>query len=93
VPWSSAVAFWLLDLTALTLCKDSGMVGFLGRLWDSGAGRGTVAAAIVEGFPIRVLTAAVYEGISCWAQADFADRVFSALCREFGGREEKSERS
>jgi 6-phosphogluconate dehydrogenase len=69
------------------------MVGFLGRLWNSGAGRGTVAAALVEGFPIRLLTAALYEENSCWAQADFANRTLSALCREFGGREEKSERS
>jgi 6-phosphogluconate dehydrogenase len=69
------------------------MVGFSGRVWDSGVGCGTVAAAIYEGVPIRVLSAALYEGISCWGEVGFADRVFSALCREFGGREEKSGRS
>lgn len=63
-----------------------------GRVWDSGAGCGTVADAIDEGVPTRVLTAALYEGISCW-EADFADRMFSALCRECGGREEKAGRS
>jgi hypothetical protein len=81
-----------LNVTAAALCKDSGMVGFLGRLWNSGAGRGTVAAALDEGFPTRVLTAALYEGISCW-EAHFADRVFSALCRVCGGREAKAGRS
>lgn len=70
------------------------MKGFRhGWLLRSGAGYGTVTAATYEDVPTRVLTAALYEGISSWGQADFTDRVFSAWCRECGGREEKAGRS
>lgn len=69
------------------------MVGFSGRVWDLGAGCGTVTAAASGGVPTRVLTAALCEGISCWGEAEVADRVLSAVCRECGGREEKAGRS
>ncbi len=84
----SVVASWLLDLTAHALAADPELEGFSGRVSDSGEGRWTVQAAVDEGVPAHVLTAALYERFSSRGHADFADRVLSALRHEFGGHRE-----
>ncbi len=86
----SVVASWLLDLTASALTEDRDLAGFSGRVSDSGEGRWTVQAAIDEGVPAHVLTAALYERFSSRGQADFADRVLSAMRKGFGGHAEKA---
>jgi 6-phosphogluconate dehydrogenase len=85
----SVVASWLLDLTAAALAKDPNLSGFTGRVSDSGEGRWTVAAAIDEGVPAPVLSAALYERFSSRGEADYADRLLSAMRYEFGGHREK----
>ncbi len=85
----SVVASWLLDLTASALCKDPGLSGFAGRVSDSGEGRWTIKAAIDEAVPAHVLTAALYERFSSRGEADFANRLLSAMRYEFGGHVEK----
>jgi 6-phosphogluconate dehydrogenase len=87
----SVVASWLLDLTATALLKDPGLAGFAGRVSDSGEGRWTIQAAIDEAVPAHVLTAALYERFSSRGEADFADKLLSAMRYEFGGHLEKSE--
>jgi 6-phosphogluconate dehydrogenase len=87
----SVVASWLLDLTATALLKDPGLAGFAGRVSDSGEGRWTIQAAIDEAVPAHVLTAALYERFSSRGEADFADKLLSAMRYEFGGHVEKSE--
>jgi 6-phosphogluconate dehydrogenase len=87
----SVVASWLLDLTAIALLKDPGLSGFAGRVSDSGEGRWTIQAAIDEAVPAHVLTAALYERFSSRGEADFADKLLSAMRYEFGGHVEKSE--
>jgi 6-phosphogluconate dehydrogenase len=87
----SVVASWLLDLTATALLKDPGLSGFAGRVSDSGEGRWTIQAAIDEAVPAHVLTAALYERFSSRGEADFADKLLSAMRYEFGGHIEKSE--
>lgn len=86
----SVVASWLLDLTASALLKDPDVAGFSGRVSDSGEGRWTVMAAVDEGVPAHVITTALYERFSSRGEADFADRVLSAMRREFGGHHEKA---
>jgi len=83
------IASWLLDLTASALAKDSVLSGFAGRVSDSGEGRWTIKAAIDEAVPAHVLTAALYERFSSRGEADFANRVLSAMRYEFGGHIEK----
>ena len=85
----SVIASWLLDLTASTLSKDPALAGFAGRVSDSGEGRWTIKAAIDEAVPAHVLTAALYERFSSRGEADFANRVLSAMRYEFGGHIEK----
>ncbi len=85
----SVIASWLLDLTAAALLKDPDLIGFTGRVSDSGEGRWTAMAAIDEGVPAHVLTTALYERFASRGEADFADRVLSAMRREFGGHVEK----
>ena len=85
----SVIASWLLDLTASALAKDSVLSGFAGRVSDSGEGRWTIKAAIDEAVPAHVLTAALYERFSSRGEADFANRVLSAMRYEFGGHIEK----
>jgi 6-phosphogluconate dehydrogenase len=85
----SVVASWLLDLTASALSKDAALSGFAGRVSDSGEGRWTIKAAIDEAVPAHVLTAALYERFSSRGEADFANRVLSAMRYEFGGHIEK----
>jgi 6-phosphogluconate dehydrogenase len=87
----SVVASWLLDLTATALLKDPTLSGFAGRVSDSGEGRWTIKAAIDEAVPVHVLTAALYERFSSRGEADFADKLLSAMRYEFGGHLEKSE--
>ncbi len=86
----SVIASWLLDLTADALIKDPALAGFAGRVSDSGEGRWTVKAAIDEGVPAHVLTAALYERFSSRGEAEFADKVLSAMRYEFGGHQETS---
>jgi len=85
----SVVASWLLDLTADALARDPGLDSFGGRVSDSGEGRWTIEAAIDEGVPAPVLTAALYERFSSRNMALFADKVCSAMRYEFGGHHEK----
>jgi 6-phosphogluconate dehydrogenase len=86
----SVIASWLLDLTADALTKDPELAGFAGRVSDSGEGRWTIRAAIDEGVPVPVLTTALYERFSSRGDADFQDKLLSAMRNEFGGHLEKS---
>jgi 6-phosphogluconate dehydrogenase len=86
----SVIASWLLDLTATALLQDPALSGFAGRVSDSGEGRWTIKAAIDEAVPAHVLTAALYERFSSRGEADFADKLLSAMRYEFGGHLEKS---
>ena len=85
----SVVASWLLDLTANALVKDPALAGFAGRVSDSGEGRWTIKAAIDEGVPVPVLTTALYERFSSRGDADFQDKLLSAMRFGFGGHLEK----
>jgi 6-phosphogluconate dehydrogenase len=85
----SVVSSWLLDLAASALAKEPDLSGFGGHVSDSGEGRWTVMAAIEEGVPADVLTAALYERFSSRGEADFANRLLSAMRQEFGGHKEK----
>jgi 6-phosphogluconate dehydrogenase len=84
----SVIGSWLLDLTAHALAKDPTVAGFSGRVSDSGEGRWTVAAAVETGVPAHVLTTALYERFSSRGEADFAEKLLSAMRKEFGGHEE-----
>ena len=86
----SVVASWLLDLTATALLEDPDLAEFSGRVSDSGEGRWTVQAAIETGVPAHVLTASLFERFSSQGEADFADRVLSAMRKQFGGHAEKT---
>ncbi|MDW5265588.1 MULTISPECIES: phosphogluconate dehydrogenase (NAD(+)-dependent, decarboxylating) [Acidobacteriaceae] len=85
----SVIASWLLDLTAAALTEDPALSKFGGRVSDSGEGRWTIKAAIDEGVPAPVLTTALYERFSSRGQADFSDKLLSAMRYEFGGHLEK----
>ena len=85
----SVVASWLLDLSAAALLRDPTMSTFAGRVSDSGEGRWTIKAAIDEGVPVHVLSCALYERFSSRGEADFADKLLSAMRYEFGGHLEK----
>jgi len=86
----SVIASWLLDLTATALATDARLAKFGGRVSDSGEGRWTIKAAIDEGVPVPVLTTALYERFSSRGEADYADRLLSAMRFGFGGHLEKS---
>jgi 6-phosphogluconate dehydrogenase len=86
----SVIASWLLDLTAAALIQDPALKKFEGRVSDSGEGRWTIKAAIDEAVPAHVLSAALYERFSSRGEADFADKLLSAMRYEFGGHLEKS---
>jgi 6-phosphogluconate dehydrogenase len=88
----SVIASWLLDLTAAALATDTQLAKFGGRVSDSGEGRWTIKAAIDEGVPVPVLTTALYERFSSRGDADYADRLLSAMRFGFGGHLEKSEK-
>jgi 6-phosphogluconate dehydrogenase len=85
----SVIASWLLDLTAASLLQDPKLANFAGRVSDSGEGRWTIKAAIDEGVPAFVLSSALYERFSSRGDADFADKVLSAMRYQFGGHIEK----
>ena len=86
----SVIASWLLDLTSASLIKDPGLSEFSGRVSDSGEGRWTIKAAIDESVPAPVLTAALYDRFSSRGEADFEDKLLSAMRFQFGGHLEKS---
>ncbi len=85
----SVIASWLLDLTAMALRDDPALTAYSGRVSDSGEGRWTIAAAIDEGVPTPVLSAALFARFSSRGQADFANQVLSAMRHGFGGHAEK----
>jgi len=85
----SVIASWLLDLTATALVEDPSLSGFAGRVSDSGEGRWTIKAAIDEAVPVPVLTTALYERFSSRGEADFQDKLLSAMRFQFGGHLEK----
>jgi 6-phosphogluconate dehydrogenase len=86
----SVIASWLLDLTASALLKDPALSKFAGRVSDSGEGRWTIKAAIDEGVPVPVLTTALYERFTSRGEADYQDKLLSAMRFEFGGHVEKN---
>ena len=85
----SVIRSWLLDLTARALAEDATLAGFAGRVSDSGEGRWTVTAAIEEGVPAPVITTALFSRFESRGNADFADRLLSAMRKQFGGHVEK----
>jgi len=85
----SVIASWLLDLTAAALLDDPGLAKFAGRVSDSGEGRWTIHAAVDEAVPAPVLTAALYQRFASRSEADFADKILSAMRFAFGGHLEK----
>jgi 6-phosphogluconate dehydrogenase len=85
----SVIASWLLDLTAATLLDDPGLAKFAGRVSDSGEGRWTIHAAVDEAVPAPMLTAALYQRFTSRGEADFADKILSAMRFAFGGHLEK----
>jgi 6-phosphogluconate dehydrogenase len=87
----SVIASWLLDLTAAALLQDPNLSNFAGRVSDSGEGRWTIQAAIDEAVPAPVLTCALYERFSSRGEAEFADKLLSAMRYQFGGHVEKSD--
>jgi 6-phosphogluconate dehydrogenase len=88
----SVIASWLLDLTATALLQDPDLSGFAGRVSDSGEGRWTIKAAIDEAVPVPVLATALYERFSSRGEADFQNKLLSAMRYEFGGHLEKSKK-
>lgn len=85
----SVISSWLLDLTATALLNNSDLSGFSGRVSDSGEGRWTIKAAIDEAVPVPVLAAALYQRFSSRGEAEFAEKLMSAMRYEFGGHLEK----
>jgi 6-phosphogluconate dehydrogenase len=85
----SVIASWLLDLTSAALLQDPALSKFAGRVSDSGEGRWTIKAAIDEAVPVPVLTASLYERFSSRGEADFANKILSAMRYEFGGHLEQ----
>jgi 6-phosphogluconate dehydrogenase len=85
----SVIASWLLDLTAISLQESPTLDDFSGRVSDSGEGRWTVQAAIDESVPAPVLSAALYDRFSSRGEAEFGDRILSAMRYQFGGHHEK----
>ncbi len=87
----SVIASWLLDLTATALAADPKLSKFTGRVSESGEGRWTIKAAIDEGVPVPVLTTALYERFASRGEADYQDKLLSAMRFGFGGHLEKTE--
>jgi 6-phosphogluconate dehydrogenase len=85
----SVIASWLLDLTATALTEDSALAKFSGRVSDSGEGRWTIKAAIDEGVPVPVLSTALYERFFSRGEADYQNKLLSAMRFQFGGHLEK----
>lgn len=87
----SVISSWLLDLTAAALVEDPTLANFSGQVADSGEGRWTIQAAIDEGVPTPVLTTALYQRFSSRGNAEFQDKLLSAMRYQFGGHVEKTE--
>ena len=87
----SVVASWLLDLTAAALAEDADLAEFSGRVSDSGEGRWTLTAAIDEGVPTPVISAALLERFASRGDDDYANRLLSAMRKQFGGHDEKKQ--
>jgi 6-phosphogluconate dehydrogenase len=87
----SVIGSWLLDLTAHALLQSPDLANFQGRVSDSGEGRWTISAAIDESVPVPVLSAALFERFSSRGEAEYADRLMSAMRFEFGGHLEKTD--
>ena len=85
----SVIASWLLDLTAIALAESPQLEGFSGRVSDSGEGRWTINAAVEEGVPVPVLSAALFQRFSSRGEADFANKILSAMRLQFGGHVER----
>jgi 6-phosphogluconate dehydrogenase len=85
----SVIASWLLDLTAAATFEDPDLSSFGGRVSDSGEGRWTVLAAVDEGVPVHVLSAALFDRFESQGEADFANKLLSAMRQQFGGHAEK----
>ena len=85
----SVISSWLLDLTATSLLNNPALENYIGRVSDSGEGRWTIEAAIDESVPVPVLSAALFERFASRDGADFANRVLSAMRKQFGGHDEK----
>jgi len=85
----SVIASWLLDLTAAALADDPALAGFAGHVSDSGEGRWTIKAAIDEAVPVPVLSTALYQRFTSRGEADFQDKLLSAMRFGFGGHKEK----
>jgi len=88
----SVIASWLLDLSAAALIEDPALSAFEGRVSDSGEGRWTIKAAIDEAVPAHVLSSALYERFSSRGEADFANKLLSAMRHQFGGHLEKPDK-
>ena len=86
----SVIGSWLLDLTASALAQDPTLADYAGRVSDSGEGRWTIMAAVDEGVPVPVLSAALFARFSSRGNADFADKLLSAMRHEFGGHIERA---
>jgi 6-phosphogluconate dehydrogenase len=86
----SVIASWLLDLTATSLVETPGLEGFTGRVSDSGEGRWTVLAAVDESVPANVLSASLFSRFASRGEADYGDKLLSAMRKQFGGHAEKS---
>jgi 6-phosphogluconate dehydrogenase len=85
----SVIASWLLDLTAIAFAENPTLEDFSGRVSDSGEGRWTINAAVEEGVPVPVLSAALFQRFSSRGEADFANKILSAMRLQFGGHREK----
>jgi len=85
----SVIASWLLDLTAIAFAESPQLEGFSGRVSDSGEGRWTINAAVEEGVPVPVLSAALFQRFSSRGEADFANKILSAMRLQFGGHVER----
>jgi len=86
----SVVASWLLDLTAIAFAEHPNLEGYAGRVSDSGEGRWTINAAVEEGVPVPVLSAALFQRFSSRGEAEFANKVLSAMRFQFGGHVERT---
>ncbi len=83
------IGSWLLDLTAIALLNAPDLKNYAGRVSDSGEGRWTIAATVDEGVPVSVISAALFGRLESWDDADYADRILSAMRKQFGGHDEK----
>jgi 6-phosphogluconate dehydrogenase len=84
----SVIGSWLLDLTAIALLDDPDLKNYAGHVSDSGEGRWTIAAAVDEGVPAPVMSAALFGRFESRGDADYADRILSAMRKQFGGHNE-----